>query len=108
VAQTGGAVEQAAVLIGAPTRFWRWLPGYAQDRAGYELLDATADSPASTKSDFLSGSTWRSMFESGMPDKLPERLWASLIDSVQVRSPWGETELRLLEIKGLGQTKPLA
>jgi hypothetical protein len=107
LAQTGGSVEQATVLIGAPMRFWRWLPGYAQDRAGYDLLDATTQTPASTKSDFLAGPTWRSMFEASMPRQLPERLWASLIESSQVRSPWGETELRLLEIKGLGSPKAI-
>ena len=26
-----------------------------------------------------------------------------LIESVETRSPWGETELKLLEVKGLGQ-----
>jgi hypothetical protein len=107
LAQTAGAVEQATVLVGAPTRFWRWLPGYAQDRAGYDLLDPTAEAPASTKSEFLAGTAWRSMFEASMPRDLPERLWTSLIDSVAVRSPWGETELRLLEVKGLGQSRPV-
>lgn len=107
VAQTAGAVEQAAVLVGAPLRFWRWLPGYAQDHAGYDLLDATSDTPASTKAEFLAGSAWTQMFEAGMPTDLPERVWTSLVDSVQARSPWGETELRLLEVKGLGQSKPL-
>jgi hypothetical protein len=107
VAQTSGAVEQATVLIGAPSRFWRWLPGYAQDRTGYDLLDPSAEAPASTKADFLTGPVWRSMFEAGMPTDLPERLWTSLIDSVEIRSPWGETEVRLLEVKGLGQSKPL-
>jgi hypothetical protein len=107
VAQTAGAVEQACVLIGAPTRFWRWLPAYGQDHAGYDLLDATADTPASTKADFLAGPVWRGMFEAGMPADLPERLWTSVVDAVQARSPWGETDLRLLEVKGLGQNKPL-
>src|SRR2546427_4285696 len=107
VAQTGGAVEQATVIIGAPQRFWRWLPGFAQDRAGYELLDASADTPSSTKADFLTGPVWRPMFERGMPMELPERLWSSLVQAVEVKSPWGETELRLLEVKGLGQTKRL-
>lgn len=108
LAQTGGAVEQATVLIGAPARFWRWLPSFSADRAGYDLLDPTAESPSSTKADFLAGPVWRPMFEAGMPSNLPERLWSSLIDGVEIRSPWGETELRLLEVKGLGQMKPLA
>ncbi len=107
VAQTGGAVEQATVLIGAPSRFWRWLPGFAADRAGYDLLDATSDSPSSTKSDFLAGPVWRPMFEAGMPRSVPERLWTSVIEGIEIRSPWGETEVKLLEVKGLGQTKPL-
>jgi hypothetical protein len=107
VAQTAGVVEQTCVLVGAPLRFWRWLPGYGQDHAGYDLLDATAETPASTKADFLAGPAWHQMFEAGMPTDLPERLWTSLIDSVQARSPWGETDLRLLEVKGLGQSKPL-
>jgi hypothetical protein len=107
VAQTAGSVEQATVLIGAPSRFWRWLPGFAADRAGFDLLDATADSPISTKSDFLIGPVFRPMFEAGMPRTVPERLWTSLIESVETRSPWGETELKLLEVKGLGQPTPL-
>jgi len=107
VAQTGGSAEQTAVLVAAPARFWRWLPGYAQDRGGYDLLDATADTPSSTKADFLSAPVWGPLFERGLPNQLPERLWTSLIDSVQVRSPWGETELRLLEVKGLGPAKPV-
>jgi hypothetical protein len=107
VAQTAGSVEQATVLIGAPSRFWRWLPGFAADRAGFDLLDATADSPISTKSDFLIGPVFRPVFEAGMPRTVPERLWTSLIESVETRSPWGETELKLLEVKGLGQPTPL-
>ena len=54
VAKSKDAVEQATVLIAAPSRFWRWLPGYAEDRLGYDLLAPEADTPASAKSDFLS------------------------------------------------------
>jgi len=89
VAQTAGSVEQATVLIGAPARFWRWLPGFAADRAGYDLLDAASDSASSTKSEFLEGPVFRPMFEAGMPRTVPERLWTSLIDSVEIRSGGG-------------------
>ena len=105
-ARARGAVEQATVLIAAPSRFWRWLQGYADDRPGYDLLNSTSEAPASVKSDFLAGPTWRSAFEDP-PTELPERLWTSLLDAVELRSPWGETELRLLEVKGLGQSRPL-
>ena len=63
--------------------------------------------PISTKSDFLVGPVFRTMFEEGMPRTVPERLWTSLIESVETRSPWGETELKLLEVKGLGQPTSL-
>jgi hypothetical protein len=107
VARTKGAVEQAAVLVGAPSRFWRWLPGYAEDRPGYELLGPEPDTPASVKADFLAGSAWDALFQSGMERDLPERLWTSVLAQAEVRSPWVETELRLLEVKGLGNTKPV-
>ena len=107
-ARSRGAVEQAAVLIAAPSRFWRWLQGYADDRPGYDLLNSTAETPASVKSDFLTGPTWRPVFDENLPAELPERLWTSLLDSVELRSPWGETELRLLEVKGLGQVRALS
>ena len=105
VARTNGAVEQAAVLVGAPSRFWRWLPGYAEDRPGYELLGPDADTPASVKADFLAGSSWDGLFQAGMERELPDRLWTSVLAGADVRSPWAETELRLLEVKGLGNTK---
>lgn len=107
VARTKGAVEQAAVLIGAPSRFWRWLPGYAEDRPGYELLGPDPDTPASVKADFLSGSAWDALFQTGMERELPDRLWTSVLASAEVRSPWVESELRLLEVKGLGNAKPV-
>jgi hypothetical protein len=105
VARTNGAVEQAAVLVGAPSRFWRWLPGYAEDRPGYELLGPDADTPASVKADFLAASSWDSLFQAGMERELPDRLWTSVLAGADVRSPWAESELRLLEVKGLGNTK---
>jgi hypothetical protein len=105
VARTSGAVEQAAVLVGAPSRFWRWLPGYAEDRPGYELFGPDADTPASVKADFLAGSSWDGLFQAGMDKELPDRLWTSVLAGADVRSPWAETELRLLEVKGLGNNK---
>jgi hypothetical protein len=38
-----------------------------------------------------------------MDRDLPERLWTSLLAGSQIESPWAETEIRLLEVKGLGQ-----
>lgn len=105
VARQKGAVEQGAVLLAGPPRFWRWLPGYAEDRSGYELLNTDSDTPASVKSDFLGGPTWDFVFEAGMDRELPERLWASVIAAAEVRSPWAEMELRLLDVKGLGSLK---
>src|SRR5436309_1753161 len=55
VARQGGAVEQAGVVIAAPSRFWRWLPGYAEDHPGFDLLASNADTPTSTKAEFLAG-----------------------------------------------------
>jgi hypothetical protein len=103
VARQSGAVEQATVVIGAPSRFWRWLPGYSEDHPGFDLLGSNAETPTSTKSDFLAGSAWNQLFEDGMDRDLPERLWTSLLAGSQIESPWAETEIRLLEVKGLGQ-----
>jgi hypothetical protein len=102
VAKSKDAVEQATVLIAAPSRFWRWLPGYAEDRLGYDLLAPEADTPASAKSDFLAGSTFDGLFAAGLDREVPERLWTSTLGSVETRSPWTEMELKLLEVKGLG------
>ena len=107
VARQSGAVEQAAVVIGAPSRFWRWLPGYAEDHPGFDLLGSNADTPTSTKSEFLAGSAWNQIFEDGMDRDLPERMWTSLLAGSQIESPWAETEVRLLEVKGLGQVGPV-
>lgn len=104
-ARQRGAVEQAAVLIGAPLRFWRWLPGYAEDRPGYDLLGPERDTPASAKAEFLTGNTWDFLFQAGLDRDLPDRLWTSILANADVRSPWLETELRLLEVKGLGNAK---
>jgi hypothetical protein len=105
LARTAGAVEQAAVLVAAPSRFWRWLPGYAEDRPGYELLGPEADTPASVKADVLAASSWDFLFQAGMERELPDRLWTSVLAGAEVRSPWLETDLRLLEVKGLGNAK---
>jgi hypothetical protein len=105
VAKSRDAVEQATVLIAAPSRFWRWLPGFAEERLGYELLNPEADTPASVKSDFLAGSTWDAMFEAGMDSNVPDRLWTSSLGSVEAKSPWTEIELHLLEVKGLGAAR---
>jgi hypothetical protein len=102
MARTRGAVEQATVLIGAPSRFWRWLPGYAEERTGYELLDPEPDTPVSVNSEFLAGTAWDFAFDEGLDPELPERLWSSLLGRADVLSPWADVELRLLEVKGLG------
>jgi hypothetical protein len=93
------------VLVAAPTRFWRWLPGYAEDRAGYELLIPNADAPASAKSDFLAGGTWNFLFDAGLDRDLPDRVWASLLASTEVRSPWADLQMHLLDVKGLGSVQ---
>jgi len=105
VARSRDAVEQATILVGAPARFWRWLPAYSEDRTGYELLNPESDTPSTTKSEFLGGPSWEPLFAGGMDDEVPERLWTSLLDTAAVRSPWAEMELRLLEVKGLGSLK---
>jgi hypothetical protein len=88
-----------------PSWFWRWLPGFAEDREGYALLAPEADTPTSIKADFLAAPAWDHLFDEGMDRELPERLWTSILASADVRSPWAETELRLLEVKGLGNAK---
>ena len=103
LARSREAVEQAAVLVAAPARFWRWLPGYADDRLGYELLNPGAETPASVSTDFLGGSSWDGLFEAGMDRELPERLWTASLGAAPARSPWAELEIRLLEVKGLGK-----
>lgn len=104
-ARARGSVEQSAILICAPSRFWRWLPAYAEDRLGYELLAPQADTPVSVKSEFLAGPTWDFLFESAVDRALPDRLWASLLGKADLRSPWSDMELWLLDVKGLGASK---
>jgi hypothetical protein len=101
-ARTQGTVEQAGVVVAAPTRFWRWLPGFAHDHPGYDLLGSDAETPTSAKSDFLAAPAWNALFDEGMDKQLPERLWTCLLASAEIRSPWADTEVRLLEVKGLG------
>lgn len=106
LARSRDTVEQATILVGAPPRFWRWLPGYAEDRKGYELLNPEPDTPSTTKSEFLAGPAWDALFEEGgLEPAIPERLWTALLDQADVRSPWLEMELRLLEVKGLGAVR---
>jgi len=105
VARSKDAVEQACVLIAAPSRFWRWLPGYADERSGYDLLVPQPDTPASVKSTFLAGPTFEILFERGLDHEVPDRLWTSTVGDVETRSPWTELELKLLEVKGLGALK---
>ena len=102
LAKVSNAVEQATLIVGAPSRFWRWLPGYAEEHIGYELLNADTETPSSVKSDFLAGPSWSALFERGLDRDLPDRLWASLLTKTEVRSPWADMELRLFEVKGLG------
>jgi hypothetical protein len=105
VAKSKDAVEQACVLVAAPSRFWRWLPGFTEDRSGYELLSPEPDTPSSTKSAFLGGPTFDQLFERGLDREVPDRLWTALLAEVETRSPWTELEIKLLEVKGLGQLK---
>ncbi|MBA3551791.1 MAG: hypothetical protein H0W27_02825 [Actinobacteria bacterium] len=105
LARSAGAVEQAAVLISAPPRFWRWAPGYAQEHSGFELLTPDSDAPASAKSEFLAGPAWDSLFGPDTTSELPERLWTSVLADADVRSPWIESDLRLFEVKGIGKLR---
>src|SRR5438552_3616547 len=102
VAKSSEAVEQAAIVVAAPARFWRWLPGYAEEHVGFELLGADADTPCSAKSDFLAGPSFDFLRGNGGEAEAPDRLWTQLVAKSEIRSPWAELELRLLEVKGLG------
>jgi hypothetical protein len=101
------SVEQSAVVLAAPARFWRWLPGYAADHPGLDVLDPDPETPVSATVDFLAGSAWDGLFHSGMDTELPERLWSAVVASVPVASPWVDIEVRMLEVKGLGAVKPV-
>ena len=96
-----------AVVLAAPARFWRWLPGYASDHPGLDVLDPDPETPASITLDFLAGSAWDGLFHSGLDVELPERLWSAAVASVPVASPWVDIEVRMLEVKGLGAIKPV-
>lgn len=107
LAQSKKAVEQTAVLVAAPARFWRWLPGYSEDHLGFGLLCPEDGTPASAKSDFLADRSWDRLFDEGLDGELPERIWTSLLCDEEVRSPWSEVTLHLLEVKGLGSLVPV-
>lgn len=102
LARAREAVEQTALLVAAPSRFWRWLPAYAADRPGFALIDPDPESPATVRVDAAGFAFLR---EDGVPE-LPERLWAGLLLAADVRSPWAEAEVRLVEVKGLGAVGP--
>ena len=102
LARAREGAEQAAVLVAAPPRFWRWLPAYAEEHTMFAALAAGEETPATVRADVMaadgSGFPWASLPER----ELPERLWTSLLLATGVRSPWADAELRLLETKGLG------
>ena len=102
LAKSRDVVEQATVVVAAPTRFWRWLPGYAAEHVALDLLGANSEAPSSAKSSVLAGPSWDFLFEGNSDKELPERLWSQLLDRAEIRSPWAEVELRLFEVKGLG------
>lgn len=103
VARAREAVEQAAVLVAAPPRFWRWLPGYAVDHPALGLLDPAEEAPASLRS---GPEDLGFLFEEGMDQELPDRLWTGRLCTADVRSPWADAEVRLLEVKGIGGLRP--
>ena len=90
------------MVVAAPTRFWRWLPGYSEEHLALELLGASAEAPSSARSEVLSGPSWDFLFAGDADQEMPERLWTQLLDGAEIRSPWAEVELRLFEVKGLG------
>jgi len=103
LARARGVTEQAVAVVAAPAKFWRWLPDYAADHPAFDVLDPDPETPASVTTEFLVSSTWEPLFDDGMDTELPERLWSSTIASASVASPWIDLELRMLEVKGLGQ-----
>ena len=56
LARAHQSAEQCAVVLAAPARFWRWLPGYAAEQAGLDVLDPDPETPASVTLEFLAGS----------------------------------------------------
>jgi hypothetical protein len=70
-----------------------------------DVLDPDPETPASATLDFLAGSAWDPLFQSGLDVELPERLWSGVLASVVVASPWVDIEMRMLEVKGLGAIK---
>jgi hypothetical protein len=107
LARAHQSAEQCAVVLAAPARFWRWLPSYASDQAGLDVLDPDPETPASVTLEFLSGPAWDPLFHSGLDVELPDRLWSAALASVPVASPWVDIEMHLLEVKGLGAIKPV-
>ena len=107
LARARGAAEQSVVVAAAPAKFWRWLPDYASDHPALDVLDPDPETPASVTVDFLLGATWEPLFDAGMDTELPERLWSAAVASASVASPWIDLELRMLEVKGLGQIAPI-
>jgi hypothetical protein len=107
LARAHQSAEQCGVVLAAPGRFWRWLPGYAADQAGLDVLDPDPETPVSVTLEFLAGPAWDPLFHSGLDVELPDRLWSAAIASVPVASPWLDIEMHLLEVKGLGAVKPV-
>jgi hypothetical protein len=107
LAKARDAAEQTVVILAAPMKFWRWLPGYSGERPGLDLLDPDPESPVSAKLEFLGGSAWDGLFERGMDVEMPERMWSALLATAEIRSPWVDVELHALEVKGLGAVSPV-
>ena len=63
---------------------------------GYELLNPEADTPATTKSEFLGGSLWDAIFDEGMDHEVPDRLWTSLLGAHESFSGLGTVAAYLL------------
>ena len=105
LARAHGSVEQAAVVLAAPARFWRWLPGYAADHPGMDVL-GPRPRDAGERQARLPGRL-------GMGSAVPLRAWTSNCPSGcgrgprvgVVASPWVDIEMRMLEVKGLGAVK---
>jgi len=103
LARARGATEQSVAVVAAPAKFWRWLPDYAGDHPAFDVLDPDPETPVSVTTDFLASTAWEPLFDDGIDTELPERLWSAAVASASVASPWIDLELRMLEVKGLGQ-----